>query len=165
AFAQAAGVADVIVTTGGASVGDHDLVRPALVQAGATIDFWRIAVKPGKPLLAGTLGDAVVVGLPGNPVSAFVTATMFLMPLLRAMAGAAEPLPALLDARLAGALPATGGRAEYVRARLADGGVAPLSTQDSAALPGLAEATALIVRPPYAGPVLAGETVRFVPIG
>ena len=79
-FAEAAGH-DIIVTTGGASVGDHDLVRPALIDAGATIDFWKIAMRPGKPLMAGRLGKAVALGLPGNPVSAFVTVTLFLKPL------------------------------------------------------------------------------------
>ncbi len=165
AFRRAADIADVIVTTGGASVGDRDLVRPALAAAGAELDFWRIAMKPGKPLLAGTLGRAAVVGLPGNPVSAFVTATLFLAPLVRAMAGAADPLPPMMRGKLAAPLPPTGRRAEYVRGMLADGQIMPLSTQDSAALRALSEATLLIVRAAYAARADAGETVAFVPIG
>src|SRR3546814_3322762 len=90
-FASLSAAADLIVTTGGASVGDHDLVRPALLAAGGSVDYWRIALRPGKPLLAGRLGGAVVLGLPGNPVSAFVTALLFVRPVIAAMAGAADP--------------------------------------------------------------------------
>jgi molybdopterin molybdotransferase len=138
--------ADVIVTIGGASVGDHDLVRPALAEAGATLDFWRIAMRPGKPLLAGRLGDAILLGLPGNPVSAFVTARLFLLPLLAHLGGAREPLPAIETARLGSALPPVGNRDDYVRARLDDGRALPLANQDSAALATLAQADTLIVR-------------------
>src|SRR5690606_22021490 len=88
--------ADVIVTSGGASVGDHDLLRPALEQWGAVIDFWRVAIRPGKPLLIARKGKQWIVGLPGNPVSSYVTAFLFLLPLLRRLAGAADPLPATL---------------------------------------------------------------------
>ncbi len=84
---------DLLVTTGGASVGDHDLVRPALEAAGAAIDFWKIALRPGKPMMAGRLGNTAVLGLPGNPVSAFVTAVLFVRPLVAHLAGAADPLP------------------------------------------------------------------------
>ncbi|TVV73111.1 gephyrin-like molybdotransferase Glp [Sphingomonas solaris] len=163
AFIRAAD-ADIVVTTGGASVGDRDLVRPALAAAGATIDFWRIAMKPGKPLLAGSLGDTVMLGLPGNPVSAFVTATLFLLPLVRAMLGAALPLPVTTRATLGGPLPPTGQRAEYVRATTGPDGVTPLSQQDSAALAGLAMADALIARPPWAGAAAAGDRVEIVDI-
>ena len=164
AFVQAARTADVIVTTGGASVGAHDLVRPALERAGATIDFWRIAMRPGKPLLAGRLGDAAVVGLPGNPVSAFVTARLFLLPLvahLTDMAGAlATPEPAIL----AGALPATGARAEYVRGSRQPGGVVAVAGQDSAALRLLAGADLLIVRAAGAPAAQPGDAVEVIPI-
>ena len=100
--------ADIIVSTGGASVGDHDLVRPAFLQAGGTLDFWKIRMRPGKPLMAGKLGNALFLGLPGNPVSAFVTATLFLLPLVRHISGAHDPLPLTSDATLASALPQTG---------------------------------------------------------
>ena len=163
AFARA-GDADIVVTTGGASVGDRDLVRPALAQAGAAIDFWRIAMKPGKPLMAGTLGNAVVVGLPGNPVSAFVTANLFLLPLVRAMLGAAAPLPTLVPAILAAQVPATGVRAEYLRGRWAGGRAQPLTGQDSAALGALAASDLLIVRPAHSPPLAAGENVEILPI-
>jgi molybdopterin molybdotransferase len=156
--------ADILVTTGGASVGDHDLVRPTLEAAGATLDFWRIAMKPGKPLMAGRLGEMVVVGLPGNPVSAFVTASLFVRPLIAAMAGAASPLPVPLTARLMAPLPPTGERAEYLRGVWQDGGVAPVVTQDSAALSALAAATLLIVRPPRAPAAKAGDAAEILPI-
>jgi molybdopterin molybdotransferase len=163
AFA-AARDADIIVTSGGASVGDHDLVRPALIKAGATMDFWRVAMRPGKPLMAGRLGDCAVLGLPGNPVSAFVTATLFLKPLVAALAGAADPLPQSLHARLGAALPANGDRADFVRARMDDGVLNPLASRDSAALLELAGADALIVRPTHAPAAAAGDMVAFLPI-
>ena len=156
--------ADVIVTTGGASVGDHDLVRPALDAAGATLDFWRIAMRPGKPLLAGRLGTTIVLGLPGNPVSAFVTAQLFLLPLLARLNGARNPLPPIEKVRLACALPAAGNRDDYVRAVLTDGSVRPLPNQDSASLSTLAQANALIVRPAGAGTAAVDEYVHILRI-
>ncbi len=152
---------DIVVTTGGVSVGDHDLVRPALIDAGAAIDFWKIAMRPGKPLMAGRLGNAVALGLPGNPVSAFVTATLFLKPLIAHMSGAKAPAPALLAATLADDLPATGVRTDYVRARWRDGAIAPL-TGDSGMLFPLADATALIVRPANSGPARTGDKVMII---
>lgn len=149
AFMRAAAEADVIVTTGGVSVGDHDLVRPALAQAGAGLDFWRVAMRPGKPLMAGRLGRALVVGLPGNPVSAFVTAHLFLLPLLRHMAGDAAPLPMVRALPLATGVGPTRERADYLRARLVPNGVDPFASRDSAALAELALADALIVRPAH----------------
>jgi len=168
AFVQAAG-ADVVVSTGGASVGDRDLVRPALAAAGAELDFWRIAMKPGKPLMAGrlmggSLPRAVTLGLPGNPVSAFVTAQLFLLPLVAHLAGAADPLPRTGQARLETALPATGRRAEYVRATGGVGGVLPLGEQDSAVLAALARADVLIHRPADSPPAAPGEIVEIVPL-
>jgi len=156
--------ADIIVTTGGASVGDHDLVRPALEAAGGTLDFWRIAIRPGKPMLAGRLGDAVVLGLPGNPVSAFVTATLFLRPLIAAMAGATDPLPHTLRAMLADPLPANDHRQDYLRATIADGRVSAATLQDSSMLATLARATCLIVRPPHAPPAATGDPVDILPL-
>lgn len=162
AFARAD--ADIVVTTGGASVGDHDLVRPALEAAGGTVDFWRIAIRPGKPMIAGRLGDAVMLGLPGNPVSAFVTATLFLRPLIAAMAGAVDPLPRIFRATLADPLPANDHRQDYLRATITDGLVSVASLQDSSMLATLARATCLVVRPPHAPPASIGDQVDIVPI-
>lgn len=156
--------ADIIVTTGGASVGDHDLVRPALEAAGGEVDFWRIAIRPGKPMLAGRLGEAIMLGLPGNPVSAFVTATLFLRPLIAAMAGAANPLPRMLRAELADPLPANDHRQDYLRGTLVDGRVSAAAMQDSSMLATLARATCLIVRPPHAPPAAIGDTVDILPL-
>lgn len=164
ASAFAGADADIIVTTGGASVGDHDLVRPALENAGAALDFWRVAMKPGKPIMAGRLGDSVMLGLPGNPVSAFVTATLFLKPLIAAAMGAANPVAAPRPILLGAAVPATGKRAEYLRARIVDGRAVMLSGQDSAALATLAQAQALIVRPPYSGALAEGESAEILDI-
>ena len=151
--------ADVIVTSGGASVGDHDLVRPALEAWGATIDFWRVAMKPGKPILVARRGPQWILGLPGNPVSSYVTAFLFLLPLLRKMSGAARYLPRRVTARTLAALPAGGSRLELVRAGLLEGTVAPLGQQDSSAIKALATADALIERPIGAPPVPEGGEV------
>ena len=149
-IAAASASSDILVTTGGASVGDHDLVRPALEAAGAEIDFWRVAMKPGKPLMAGRLGDCAVLGLPGNPVSAYVTALLFLKPLIAALGGAAEPLPRTVSLPLAAPLPANGPRLDFLRARIEGERVRVFPAQDSAALPALARADALLLRPPHA---------------
>jgi molybdopterin molybdotransferase len=151
---------DVIVTSGGASVGDHDLVRPALERWGATIDFWRVAVRPGKPLLVARRGRQWVIGLPGNPVSGYVTAFLFLLPLLRALGGAAEPLPKGVVMRLGASVPPVGERTEFARARLEGGSLVPMGEQDSSALASLARADALIERPANASAAQAGELVR-----
>lgn len=156
--------ADIIVTTGGASVGDHDLVRPALQAAGGVIDFWRIALRPGKPMMAGTLGQATVLGLPGNPVSAFVTGHLFLRPLIAAMAGARDPLPQVHVATLAEPLPANGPRQDYMRARVEGGRVGVASIQDSSMLLALARANCLVVRPPLAPPAQIGDSVEILPV-
>lgn len=152
--------ADVIVTTGGVSVGDHDHVKPALEDWGAMIDFWRVAMRPGKPLLVARKGDVIVLGLPGNPVSAFVTAHLFLLPLLRQLAGAGDPLPRFTDARLSGSLPLGGARQEFMRGIWADGGVAAIAERDSSALQALANADVLIERPIGAPAALDGDSVR-----
>jgi molybdopterin molybdotransferase len=154
--------ADIIVTTGGASVGDHDLVRPALLAAGGSLDFWKIAMRPGKPLLAGRLGDAVVLGLPGNPVSAFVTATLFLRPLIAHLSGAADPLPRRLSAPLAHPLAANGIREDYIRARLTANGLDAYPVQDSGMLAALAGSDALIIRPIGAPPAAAGDIADYI---
>ena len=151
--------ADVIVTSGGASVGDHDLVRPALEAWGAQIDFWRVAIKPGKPILVARRGAQLVIGLPGNPVSSHVTAFLFLLPVLRALQGAAAPLPRRIATRLAAPLAPGGSRREFLRASWNGHEIAALALQDSGALSSLAAANALIDRPAKAVPGLAGEEV------
>lgn len=156
--------ADILVTTGGASVGDHDLVRPALQAAGATIDFWRIALRPGKPMMAGRLGETMVLGLPGNPVSAFVTALLFLKPLVAAMAGARDPLPRMLAVPLGEPIGANGERTDYLRAELSDGRAFASTIQDSSMLRTLARAGCLIVRAPHAPAAAAGTIVEIVPL-
>ncbi len=143
--------ADILVTIGGASVGEHDLVQTALKRDGLEVDFWKIAMRPGKPLMVGRLGKSLVLGLPGNPVSSMVGAALFLRPLLFALQGrpGGIPEPALLPA---GAnLAPNGIRQDYMRAHLgADGRATPFARQDSSMLTALAEADALIVRPPNA---------------
>lgn len=156
--------ADVLVTTGGASVGDHDLVRPALEAAGAVIDFWRIALRPGKPMMAGRRGDCVVVGLPGNPVSAFVTGMLFVRPLVARIAGARDPLPRATLALLGEPLPANGERTDYIRAEQRDGRVYAAAIQDSSMLATLARATCLVVRAPDAPAAAAGDIAEILAI-
>jgi molybdopterin molybdotransferase len=158
---EAARSADVIVTSGGASVGDHDLVRPALAELGAELAFWRVAIKPGKPLLVARRGNQVILGLPGNPAAAFVTGFLFLLPLLRAALGAADPMPRPLPAQLREAMPAGGSRMEFLRAVWDAGHVSLDGLQDSGALSSLARANALVVRPAHAPESPAGQ---FVPV-
>jgi molybdopterin molybdotransferase len=162
AFTQAADY-DILVTTGGASVGDHDLVRPALLDAGASMDFWKIAMRPGKPMMAGRLGKAVALGLPGNPVSAFVTATLFLKPLIAQRSGAADPVPSTHTAILAADLPKVGARTDYVRAHWVGAEISPLGG-DSGMLVPLAAAAALIIRPAASPQASAGESVTVIPL-
>ncbi len=156
--------ADLLVTSGGASVGDHDLVRPALAAAGAALDFWRVALRPGKPVMAGRMRDTVVLGLPGNPVSAFVTAMLFVRPLVARMAGAANPLPATRPILLGAPLPANGPRADYLRAAIVDGRAVAPPLQDSAMLRTLAAADCLILRAPGAPAANPGDSVEILSI-
>lgn len=151
--------ADLIVTSGGASVGDHDLIRPALEAWGAKIDFWRIAIKPGKPLLVATRGQQLILGLPGNPVSSHVTAFLFMLPLLRALLGAAAPLPRTIRTVLAAPVKAGGSRREFLRAQWDGETIAAQSLQDSGALSSLANSNALIDRSANAPPAPAGAEV------
>lgn len=155
---------DVIVTVGGASVGDHDHVRAALTSLDAPPAFWKVAMRPGKPVLAARLGDAVVLGLPGNPASAFVTAHLFVFPLLRHLAGATVPLPPVNYARLATDLPAGGTRRDYLRAVLSDGQLTPYSAQDSGFVRALATANALIIRDIAAPAARAGTLAAYLAI-
>ncbi len=151
--------ADVIVTSGGASVGDHDLIRPALAQWGAELDFWRVAIKPGKPLLVARKGHQLVLGLPGNPVSSHVTAFLFLLPLLRALLGAAAPLSRSLTTKLGAPIAAGGHRREFLRASWDGASVTPVHLQDSGALAALAASNSLIDRPAGAHAAVVGEPV------
>lgn len=157
--------AHVIVTTAGASVGEHDHVRGALDDCGADLAFWRVAIRPGKPLLVARRGGQIILGLPGNPASSFVTAFLFLLPLLRALQGAAKRLPIAVPISLASALPAGGERREFQRGLLQGGLVVPLDERDSSALRTLAEADILIDRPIGAPPAPAGATVPCYWIG
>ena len=154
--------ADLLITTGGASVGDHDLVRPALLAAGGSIDFWRIALRPGKPMMAGRLNDAVVLGLPGNPVSAFVTAILFVRPLVAHLSGASTPLPRPLRVILGEDLPANGPRTDYLRGEVRDGFAYASSIQDSSMLLTLARSNCLIVRPVDAPAAVRGDSAEIL---
>ena len=163
-FAEAEG-ADLIVTIGGASVGDHDLIARVAEGLGMRRAFYKLAMRPGKPLMAGRLGRAAMLGLPGNPVSAIVCAKLFMQPLIRAMLGL-PPGPELAQATLARDLPPEGDRQHYHRARLLPGAglpeIDPFSDQDSARLLLLAEADALLVRPAHDPARKAGEQVSFL---
>jgi molybdopterin molybdotransferase len=156
--------ADLVITTGGASVGDHDLVRPALEAAGGLIDFWRIGLRPGKPMMAGRLGDAMMLGLPGNPVSAFVTALLFVRPLVAHLAGASDPLPVTTHAVLGEDLPANNARTDYLRAELRDGRIYASTIQDSSMLRTLARSNILVIRPANAPAAMAGELAEILTI-
>lgn len=161
---EASGDVDLIVTSGGASVGDHDLIRPALERWGACIDFWRVAIKPGKPILVATRElpgrRQIVLGLPGNPVSSYVTAYHFLLPLLRALQGAARPLPMRLTTRLGMPLRASGRRREFLRGWWNGQSVMVHELQDSGALSSLAASNVLVDRPAMAGPAVTGDEVQ-----
>jgi molybdopterin molybdotransferase len=166
AAASAAGV-DMLVTTGGASVGDHDLVQQGLARHGFALDFWKIAMRPGKPMMFGRLGETPVLGLPGNPVSAFVCAVLFLMPALARMAGLAEAGPAVDSAVLGAAVRANDHRADHLRASLSRDSegrlvVFPFPRQDSALLRVLAGAGALVLRPPFAPALEPGAAVSVI---
>ena len=156
--------ADLIITTGGASVGDHDLVKPALEACGATLDFWKVAMRPGKPLMAGTLGNSIVLGLPGNPLSAFVTASLFARPLIAALGGATRPFAPIRRAQLAEGLAANGDREHYVRGMWREDGIVALDGQDSAMLTNLTRADLFIVRRAKAPPARAGDIVEIIAI-
>lgn len=158
AAATAASGSDIVVTTGGASIGAHDLIRAGLAASGFRLAFWRIAMRPGKPMLFGHLGATPVLGLPGNPVSAYVCARLFLVPALRAFGGL-EPVPPPDHAILGAALPANDHRADHLRARLQGRVATPLARQDSGQLRALAEAGCLILRAPHAAALAAGEEV------
>ncbi len=163
--------ADVIVTTGGASVGDHDLVKPAFERLGASFAFSKIAMRPGKPLIFGRIENAGrtvwCLGIAGNPVSSLIAAHVFLRPLVAALGGRPAAQAAPVDARLGCDLPANGDREDHMRAaarRLPDGTleVSPFERQDSAMLAALARADAILIRPPFAPPARKGDACHAV---
>ena len=165
-IADARGV-DLLVTTGGVSVGEHDLIPSVLAEMGMTLDFWKVAMRPGKPLLFGRMDQTPVLGLPGNPVSSLVCATLFLGPAMAVMLGRRDAAPASETALLGADLDANDARQDYLRARLSLDSqgrrrATPFERQDSAMLATLAQADCLIVRAPLAAPAEAGETVEIV---
>ena len=158
---------DLLVTTGGASVGEHDLVRDALSADGFELDFWQIAMRPGKPLMVGRYRATPMLGLPGNPVSTFVCAMLFLIPAIERLSGAAAAGNSASTARLGAAVARNDRRQDYLRARLtraADGvdEVFPFAVQDSSMMRLLAAADCLILRPPHAVAAAPGETVPII---
>ncbi len=165
---QAAG-ADILVTLGGASVGDHDLVQSVLAKQGLDVDFWRIAMRPGKPLMFGALGAQLVLGLPGNPVSTMVCALLYLGPLLATMLGRSDVGPRAAKAVLGAPMAANDKRQDFVRAHLRPDPVhgtvvVPFAVQDSSMMSTYADASALIVRLPEAPAAPAGALVDILPL-
>ncbi len=163
------GGVDVIITTGGASVGERDLIQKVLVDLGVEIDFWKLAMKPGKPLMFGRRGNVLIFGLPGNPVSALVTASVIVQPTVRALAGHQNPFPRRFSCPLAAAIPANGPRRHYLRAQLQvnDLGlleVQPLRETDSAHLTSLVAADCLIIHRENAPSIGAGDFVEVMPL-
>ena len=161
--------ADILVTIGGASVGDHDLVAPVLEGRGMKLAFWKIAMRPGKPLMFGRLGASRVLGLPGNPVSSLICSRIFLVPLIRALLGQPSDNEHASQARLAAPLEANGPRLHYMRATSRPGAdglalVTPVRSQDSSLLAPLAEADCLLLRAPQAPAAPAGALVAILPL-
>jgi molybdopterin molybdotransferase len=169
ALAAGAAGADLLVTTGGVSVGEHDLVRTVERNLGVEEVFWRVSIKPGKPVSFGLRGDTLVFGLPGNPVSALVGCELFVKPALRALQGAAEPLPRFEPGRLASSLRRSGDRDEFVRARSRVDGDAlvlePISGQESHMIVRSSAADALVHVPRGNGELAAGSSVRWLRLG
>jgi molybdopterin molybdotransferase len=164
---QAAREADLIITTGGASVGDHDLVQDALLDAGGSVEFWQMALKPGKPVIVGRLGPATFLGLPGNPVSAAVTFRVFAQPLILRMAGDAAPHPTTLPIIAANGMRHRPGRVELARARLApqdSGWMATLAArQSSAAHDAMIQFPSFVMIPSTHGDVKPGDRLQAIP--
>jgi len=153
---------DLVLTVGGVSVGEHDLVRAALAQLGAELEFWKVQIRPGKPLAFGRLGDTLILGLPGNPVSAQLTFALFGMPLLRAMQGDRRPLPSRGHARLHSALRQTPGRMGFYRAALQGDLAFTATNQASGSAASLAYADALVILPADSAGLEAGERIEFI---
>jgi molybdopterin molybdotransferase len=154
--------ANILVTTGGASVGDYDMVQRGLKAEGLDLSFWKVALRPGRPMMHGRLGAMQVLGLPGNPVSAYVCAFLFLVPLVRQLAGRMDVTPFPESATLGAELPANDERADYLRATLAAGPdgtpvAIPVRVQDSSMMAALAKADCLVIREPFAPAAHAGD--------
>jgi len=168
AIAEAIRSSDVLVTIGGVSVGTRDVVRPALEAAGVSIDFYKVAMKPGKPLTVGRLGNKIVLGLPGNPASASLTFMLFGVPLLRALAGDSQPLPTRRRMRIEGNIKREPGRTEFARATLTmqagEACARLLPNQASGAVTSFAAADALVVIPAEHGPLSSGERCDVIAI-
>jgi molybdopterin molybdotransferase len=158
--------ADILVTTGGASVGDYDLVQKAFTAEGMELSFWKIAMRPGRPLMHGRLGAMHVLGLPGNPVSSYVCSFLFLVPLIRRMSGRSDLTTPIESALLGCDLPANDERADYLRATLKAGSDGPIATpfpiQDSSMMAALSQADCLVIREPYEPAAKAGSRCRIV---
>ncbi|SEP56217.1 gephyrin-like molybdotransferase Glp [Thalassovita taeanensis] len=163
AFELAEG-ADLVITIGGASVGDHDLVGPVAAELGMEQAFYKVAMRPGKPLMAGRMGKAAMIGLPGNPVSAMVCGHLFVLPVVHAMLGLPAGRRATRQARLTTDVAANGPREHYMRARVADGQLTLFDRQDSSLLTILSEANALLLRPVGDGPRATGDQVDYIPL-
>ncbi|KJV08283.1 molybdenum cofactor biosynthesis protein MoaA, partial [Elstera litoralis] len=153
---------DLLLTTGGASVGDHDLVQQGLGAVGLSVDFWKLALRPGKPLIFGTFGDRPFLGLPGNPVSTIVCALLFLKPSIERLLGLPRQALPSVHLPLGVPLPANDGRQDYLRARRVAGHITPLPIQDSAMMNVLADADGLLVRPPFDPAKAAGDLVSVI---
>jgi molybdopterin molybdotransferase len=169
-IAEAASGSDLLVTTGGASVGEHDLIREALGASGLILDFWTVAMRPGKPLMVGRYRDTPMIGVPGNPVSSLVCGLIFVKPAIDRLQGLAAEAAPPARARLAIELPANDRRQDYLRARLsraADGTLEaePFAKQDSSMLSLLAQADCLVIRPPHAPAAAKGEWAEIIPLG
>jgi molybdopterin molybdotransferase len=158
--------ADILVTSGGASVGDYDLVQKAFAAEGMALSFWKLALRPGRPLMHGRLGAMQVLGVPGNPVSAYVCSFLFLVPLIRRLAGRNDLTPATDAALLGSDLPENDERADYLRAVLKDTPqgpvVTPFPVQDSSMIGPLAKADCLVIREPHAPPAKAGSRCQII---
>ncbi|MFM2044344.1 MAG: molybdopterin molybdenumtransferase MoeA [Pseudomonadota bacterium] len=166
---DAAAGCDLLLTTGGVSVGEHDLVRSVLTDRGLALEFWKIAMRPGKPLMVGRLGAMPVMGLPGNPVSALVCAVLFVGPLIRSLLGEAAVGPVEVPAMAGSDFAANDRREDYLRARLSrdDAGrlvATPFPVQDSSMVATLARCDGLLIRPPHAPAAPAGAPVRVIPL-
>lgn len=156
--------ADILLISGGASVGDHDLVQQALTDWGAEVRAWKAAIKPGKPIMVANRGELAILGLPGNPVSSFVTGFLFALPMVRKAMGLNEVDHPTLQVPLKEPLPGNGRRREFLRGRMFDGKVRMAGSQDSSALRALANANCLIDRPVNAPPARAGDLVTVYPL-
>jgi molybdopterin molybdotransferase len=162
--------ADILLTSGGASVGEHDLVQQALVAEGMDLSFWRVALRPGRPMMHGRLGAMQVLGVPGNPVSSYVCSFLFLVPLMRRLAGRSDVIHAPQVAVLGHDMPANDERADYLRAMLAPGAggvpvATPLANQDSSLMAPLAKADCLLIRAARAPAAKAGSPCVILKLG